>query len=354
MEKKDRLHITIDTYSVIKVILILLAIYVGFLLRNMLLTLLAAVVLASAIEPIAKWFIEKKWPRVLSVLSIYAVIAGILVGGFYFLFLPFMDQAIAFVRDLPEIVKSIETVRPAVPVAIDSGVSAMKVAGPVGDSLPFTRIIEEWNTALAEYSGGLFTTIMRVFGGLFGFVLIIVVSFYLAMQEKGVEHFLETVTPPAHTPYVVSLWNRAEKKIGLWLQGQLLLVLIIGVLVYLGLLLLGVRNALLLAVLAGALELIPVFGPIIAAIPAIMIAFVDGGITPALLVFGLYVIVQQFENQLIYPLVVKKVVGISPVVVILALVAGGTLAGFLGIILAVPLAAVIVEFMNDIHSRKKA
>ena len=136
------------------------------------------------------------------------------------------------------------------------------------------------------------------------------------------------------------------------MQGQIVLAVIIGVLVYLGLLLLNVPNALLLATLAAAFEIIPLFGPILSSIPAIAISFVSGGFTLAILVAGLYLIVHQFENQLIYPLVVKKVVGVPPIVSIVALVAGFELAGFLGLILSVPIAAIFIEFFDDLERDK--
>lgn len=192
-----------------------------------------------------------------------------------------------------------------------------------------------------------------MFGGLFSFVLIIVFSFYFAVQERGIASFLRIITPPKHEKYAIDLWKRSQLKIGLWMQGQLLLALIIGVLVYLGMMILGVKYALLLALLAAVAELIPLFGPVLAAIPAVAIGFIDGGATLGFLVVGFYVIIQQFENHLIYPLVVKKVVGVPPLLVILALLVGGQLAGFLGIIIAVPLAATLMEFLNDLEKDKK-
>jgi predicted PurR-regulated permease PerM len=138
------------------------------------------------------------------------------------------------------------------------------------------------------------------------------------------------------------------------MQGQLLLSLIVAVLVYLGLTILGVPYAFLLAIGAGVLELIPVFGSILAAIPAIAIAFVNGGTTLLLLVAGLYLIVNQFQSNLIYPLVVKKVVGVPPLLVILSLIIGMQLAGFLGIILSVPVAAALQEFVTDVQKEKRA
>ncbi len=138
------------------------------------------------------------------------------------------------------------------------------------------------------------------------------------------------------------------------MQGQLLLGVIIMVLVYLGLLLVGVEHALLLAVSAGVLEIIPIFGPILASIPAILIAYSGAGMTQALVVAGLFLVVQQFENQLIYPLVVKKVVGVPPMISILALIIGGQLAGFIGIVISVPLATILMELFSDMEQRKIA
>lgn len=170
------------------------------------------------------------------------------------------------------------------------------------------------------------------------------------MVDTGVDDFLRIVTPKPQQHYVLGLWRRAQEKIGLWMQGQLLLAVIMGVLVFLGLTILGVKHALMLALIAALFEIIPVFGPTLAAIPAITIAFVDGGASLGFLTVGLYVIAQQFENHLIYPLVVTRVVGVPPLLVILALICGAELAGFLGIILSVPIAAIIQELARDIET----
>jgi len=191
-----------------------------------------------------------------------------------------------------------------------------------------------------------------VFGGFLSLILIIVLSFYFAVQETGIDDFLRVITPVKHQEYVINLWKRSKNKIGKWMQGQLMLSLILTVLVFLGLTLLDVKYALLLAVIAGILDLIPIFGSILAAIPAIIIAFVNDGLTLALLVTGLYLIVNQFEANLIYPLVVKKVVGVPPLLVILALIIGFQVAGFLGIILSVPVAAALQEFVSDLQKDK--
>ena len=131
-----------------------------------------------------------------------------------------------------------------------------------------------------------------------------------------------------------------------------MLGVLVGVIVFLGLTIMEVKYALLLSILAMIFEVIPVFGPIMAAIPSIAIAFVQ---SPALglKVLILYIVVQQFENHLIYPLVVRKTVGVPPLLVIIAIIVGGKLAGIYGIILSVPLAAVLIEFLNDLAERRR-
>ena len=210
------------------------------------------------------------------------------------------------------------------------------------------------NTFSEFLSQGVFTTVSVVFGGVVSFVIMIVLSFYLAVQEDGIGKFLRIIVPLKHENYAISLWRRSQVKIGYWMQGQLLLAVLIMVLVYVGLLIIGVPHALLLAFLAGVLELIPLFGPVLAAIPALFIAYTAGGMTTVAIVGLLYILIQQLENHVIYPLVVKKLVGVPAIISILALVIGGQLAGFLGIIISVPVAAVVMEFVNDLEERKIA
>ncbi|MEK7101183.1 MAG: AI-2E family transporter, partial [Patescibacteria group bacterium] len=205
----------------------------------------------------------------------------------------------------------------------------------------------------ADTSGGTVRVLSTFFGGIFALILVIVLSFYFALQETGVDDFLRLITPAKHEEYVVNLWMRAKKKIGQWMQGQLLLSLLVGIIVYLGLLILGVPYALFLAVAAALLDLIPLFGSFLAGILAVVVAFSSGGLTLALIVAGLYFIVNQFEAHLIYPLVVNKVVGIPPLLVILSLIIGGSLAGFLGILLSIPIAAGLREFLNDFDKSKQ-
>jgi len=339
-------YLNVHIQSIIKVFLVAIAFLALYFLRDIVLVLLTSIVLASAIEPGAQWFIRRKVPRVLGVLTIYLSSALILLGTFYFLFLPLLSETASFLGDLPAAANDVSLWNP-----LQGGTTDVLDVFAPGISLG--DVLFKLQTALVDFSSGFLSAASAIFGGALSLLLMIVLSFYLAVQDDGVGKFLKVFVPLPKEPYIIDLWKRSRHKIGRWMQGQLLLGVLVAVLVYLGLTLIGVQHALLLAVLAGLFELIPLFGPIIASIPAIAFGYMDGGVSLALITAGLYVIVQQFENHLIYPLVVKKVVGVPPIISILAIVIGAKLAGFLGVILSVPIATIFIEVLDDLEKRKR-
>ena len=336
------ISISIAPGSIVVGILLVLMIGLLWFLRDLVLIVLTAVIIASAIEPAVRALMRRGLPRLLSVITSYLTVAAIFLGVLFFFVPPVLNDLATFLTQLPETLSSLNF----------SEVAGGILPSDIAATLSSADFIRDIASSLAGSTGGALTTLSAIFGGITSLVLIIVFSFYFSVQETGVDDFLRVVTPVKEQAYVLNLWKRSQEKIGKWMQGQLILALIVGVLLYLGLMILGVPYALLLAVLAAVFELIPVFGQFLAAIPAIAIALVAEGPTMALLVLGLYVVVQQFEAHLIYPVVVKKVVGVPPLLVILALLVGYKLAGFLGVLLSVPIAGAIQEFVGDIDREK--
>lgn len=341
-------YFNISVGTIAKIFLVAIFFIGLYILRDVVLVLLTSIVVASAVEPGAQWFIRRKVPRVLGVLTIYLMTALLLLGAFYFLFIPLLTETVTFIGDLPATASEVSLWNP---VQQGSGNEVLDVLAP---GLSLGEVFARLQETVAGYSNGFLAAASALSGGVLSLVLIIVLSFYLAVQEDGVGKFLKVIVPIKQESYVIDLWKRSRIKIGLWMQGQLLLGVLVMVLVYLGLTLIGIKHALLLAVLAGLFELIPLFGPIIASVPAIAFGYMDGGVSLALVVTGLYIIVQQFESNLIYPLVVKKVVGVPPIISILAIVIGGKLAGFLGIVLSVPLATILIEILDDMEKNKRS
>jgi len=356
MDKNNQTNITININpSIIGWLTVVFALLAAlFLLRELVLATITAVVVAAAISPAARWFVAYRIPRVVAVLIIYAGTAIVLAATFYFLFLPLLAESMSFVGRMPTYFETLEAWNP-----LDEGgtfLESYPVFRDITSGITISEIVDEFQNFVRGLGTDFTGALLALFGGVFSFALIVVLSFYLSVQENGVKNFIRTVTPVRYESYILDLWQRAETKIGLWLQGQIILAVLVAVMVYLGLTLIGVPHALLLAVLAGVMELIPVFGPILAAIPAILVAFSmgDDGVTTALIVTGLYIIIQQFESQLVYPLVVQKVVGLSPIIVILSLVAGFQLAGLLGVLLSVPVSALGMELFKDLQKHKHA
>lgn len=355
---REPVTISITSGGVARIIVVATLCYLIYFLRDIVLVLLTAIVIASAVEPSAKFAKRYRISRLVSIIGVYVVTAALLAAMFYF-FIPVLASDVnTLLSSLPQYVDSISVWNPFSDSAVVGFGKAREFAQGIALSSPTTVSqgegilagIARLSSAISE--GGLLQTASYFFGGFLSFVLIVVLSFYLAVQENGIEKFLRLVIPKRHEAYVVGLWQRSQEKIALWAQGQFVLALLVGILVYLGLTLLGVRNALLFALLAALFEIIPLFGPILAAIPAIAVSFVDGGLSAGLITVGLYVVIQQFENHLIYPLVVQKIVGVSPIIVILALLAGFKIAGFLGMLLSVPLATILVEVLNDFEKEK--
>jgi predicted PurR-regulated permease PerM len=368
MEKPERNYsINISVSTVIKTLIVLVIAFLLYKMLDLVLVVLTAVVIASAVEPLIRWFGQYKINRLFGVIITYICVILVFSGLLYFFVPPVLDEASNLLSNAPKYLDSVTLWNP---LNDDKLVETAKVAGGISGGLNnskqlidsissgglntsvFGDLIARFQALTANSSDGIINIASGIFGGAFSFVLIIVLSFYLTVQEGGVERFLKIITPVKNENYVIDLWKRSQRKIGYWMQGQLLLGIVVGVLVYLGLMILGVQNALILAVLAGVLEIIPYFGPILSAIPAILFGFAGGGATTGFLVLGLFIIIQQFENHLIYPSVVKKVVGVSPIIVILALIIGAKLAGFLGILLSVPVTSAFMEFIDDLQKDK--
>lgn len=339
--------ISITTGTIIRTVLIGVLFWCLWFLRDIVLIVLTSIVLASSLEPSIQFFVKHKVPRVVSLIMVYAASIGGLFAMLYFFVPAFLQDMSLLLNALPEDYNVVGLLIGAdnsvhLDAAMDKGASLFDFFAKNVSSLGITDFL--W----------------QLFGGFASFILILVLSFYLSATEHGIENFLRVITPSRKAGYVVGLWYRSQKKIGKWFQGQMLLGALVGVITFICLLILGVESAFFLAAIMMVFEIIPVFGPVLAAIPGVAIAFnsginiaPDGGFTAMLIIISLYVAIQQIESHVIYPLVVKKIIGISPVIVILSLIIGLKLAGFLGVLLAVPIATTIMEYINDISYEKQ-
>ncbi|MES2059928.1 MAG: AI-2E family transporter [Patescibacteria group bacterium] len=348
MENTKR-SIDISLGTILRVALVIIAFVFIYVLRDIALVILAAVVISSAIDPGVRWFEGKRVPRALGVVIIYLGVMAILAVIFLFVIPTFLSETSNLVANIPTYVKQINDTVPLLDDSVLQGYSP--IVRDIADRISSA-------SAVTSVSGGFSPTdtilqsVNSIEDGVVTFFLVAILSFYFSVTKDGVERFLRVITPLAQEEYVIGLWNRTRRKIGAWLQGQMFLGALVGSIIFLMLSIFHIEHALLLGFLMGVLEIIPVFGPTLAAVPGVMLALLDGGIGLGFIILLMYILVQQFESNIFYPLVVKKMVGISPILVIISLVVGLKLAGFLGLLLSVPVSVLFMEFMDDLDKKK--
>ncbi len=343
MELKNRpININITTAAIIKIILIFLILYFLFLVRDILAVLFVALILASAIDPWVDWMQKKKIPRGVGVLLIYIVLLSFVSLVIYLIIPPIAKEFSALASSFPQILDKIIT-----------GFSVLKeYTYQQGILDEIKGSLGTIGSNLQSAAGGVFSTVFGIFGGIFSFFLVLVLTFYMVVEENAIKKLIFSIAPSEHQPYIMELINRMQKKIGMWLRGQLILSLIIFVLTYTGLSILNVEYALVLALVAGLTEFIPYLGPVIAAVPAVFLAFTQA---PMLAVFVviMYYIVQLVENNILVPKVMQKAVGMNPIISIVVLLIGFKIAGIVGAILSIPVATAVSVFIKDVFDRKK-
>src|SRR3989344_6010252 len=342
MPDSNHVHIEINTGTILRFILVILFFVFLYILKDVLIIFLFALIIASAISPFANWLDEKGFPRLLGVLLLFLVVLALIIA-ILSLIIPYVSQDISqLTSTLPQLVTKVST-------------SLEKVQQGSPQYLDFLseiqNILQGFSDYLQQSSQSIIGLIISIFGGVMSAIAILIISFYLSVTKKGIESFLGSIVPEKYEGYAIDLWKSTELKVGLWLQGQLLLGLIMGLLVYVGLSLMDIKFPLIFGFLAAILEIVPMVGPVLAAIPAIFLAFLLSPVL-GLWVIVFYVVVQQLENHLLVPVVLGKTVGLNPVIVIIALLVGQQLAGIPGMILSVPIATIIVEMMDDFAKHK--
>lgn len=334
-----RQTLDISSATIFRFILIIIGLVFLYMIRDILLMLFLALIIAAAIDGPVDWLAKKKIPRVLGAILIYLIIIALVVLFIYLAFPLLASQTKLLADNFPQYLSRF-------------GPELELIRSKVGSD-NVQSILDQISQRLGWAGANVFDAAAGVFGGLFSAIFVFVISIYLVIQDKGIKNFLASVTPAEHQPYVASLAERIQSKLGAWLRGQLFLMLIVGVAAFIGLKLLGVKFALTLAIIAGVLEIVPYLGPVAGAIPAVLLAFLQSPVL-ALLVAGLFFIIQELEGHLIVPLVMKKALGLNPLIVLVTLIIGEKLGGIMGMVVAVPLMAVISVFLNDLFLRKES
>jgi predicted PurR-regulated permease PerM len=206
--------------------------------------------------------------------------------------------------------------------------------------------------ALDRIAANIFNVLFIIFGGIFKTIFILTIAIFLSLEEKTIEKSLNFLFPKKYEDYALSLWRRCQKKVSGWFLIRILTCLFVGAATFAVLLLFNIRYPASLGLFAGILNFIPYLGPLITAVLLFIIISLEN-VYKAVFVLIVFILIQQIENSILTPVLSKKIIGLSPVLVLMSMAIGGVLWGFLGAILAVPLAGILFEFLKDFLKKKK-
>lgn len=303
-----------------------------YLIAPVLVVLFLAIVISSALDAPLNYLENKKVPRLLGILFIFIALISIFILLLYTIIPIVIIEFKELFFNLDKIENALNSI---------FGISGGQIANGMDDIA----------TLIFPASFSIINFIPTVFESTILAIATLVISFYLALYRDGVESFLRAVLPLDYENYYINVFHRARRKIGKWLEGQIILSLVIAIVTALGLKILGINYSLVLGIIAGLLEIIPFVGPMIAGFLAFLIA-VSQSFVLGIYAIILFVIIQQLESHILVPIVMRKTTGIHPVIVVLSILAGAAIGGFIGAILSIPVVVVLQELIEDYGLRK--
>ncbi|HEU0166547.1 MAG TPA: AI-2E family transporter [Chloroflexota bacterium] len=322
----------------IGVVAVLLALYVGYLIRPVIVIFLVSIIFAQAISPLVLRLRRLGARRAPAVLSIYLLIALAIAGLGWFLVQAIASQVGTLLQGLPEMQQKLSAVAQQLPGPIQ-GIANQMLSSASQPQLP---------AGAAAAVPGILDTVRAVFEAIFAVFSVFVVTFYWISERLAIRRAFLRLLPEQHRERGLQIWGDVEDKLGDWVRGELLVMLCIGGAFAVGLLGLRVKFALLLAVFAAVVEIVPMIGPYIGTAAAVLVALTQS-FQLALIVAAFGAVVQILENNILVPRIMGRSTGVSPLTVILGILIGATLAGIAGALLAVPVAAAMQVLLVDLE-----
>lgn len=283
------------------------------------------ITIAAALAPIVSW-LDRWLPRALAVVLLYLLLALVLLGLIGLLMQPLIAQFQGFSQQIPSIIERVE--------------QFLNRGNPLGPGTLVDQLLSQLGTAGSQ----LVSLPLSIASSIFEIFLVIFISIYALIVTPQIQRFILSLVPGTDEEEVDELLAGMAQAMGGYVRGVVITGAVVGLLTYPALLLIGIQFALALSVFAALMEIIPFVGPLIAGIAIVAVALLEGT-NQALIALVTVIVIQQIENHIIVPNVMRSQTSISPLLVILALYAGGAVGGILGALVAIPLVAALREFV---------
>lgn len=322
-------RIEISERSIVFAILFPLGLWLLWIVKELLFSLLIAFILMTALKPVSEWLHKKGMPRIPSVFTVFILFLAIFVSLVSLIVPPIVTETTAFVRTFPEIVADLP---PQMQQFVD---------------------INTLSQFVPDVTNNFFSVVTNLFSNFIFIVSTLFFTIYFMIEKNLVAKVLSPIRNKERHEHYVNIVHQVERQLTAWFWGQITLMTVVGVVTYIGLLLIGVRYPLPLAVLAGLLEVVPNLGPVMASIPALIVASSESWLF-GVVVLVLYFVIQQLENVLIVPYIMKRAVNVSPILTLIALFVGGKIGGILGVLLSIPLLIITQTIIHELFAARRA
>ncbi len=339
MNEKYNLDVSWET--IIKISLFAIFLYFLYIIRDLIIWFVFALIISILVEPFIEGLSKIHIPRVVSALLTYMFVF-LALGFFLYFSIPFLVSEIqSFSATVPQnLPHYFEKVSPYLrPFGIEISKS-------------FQSFLEKAQQTIRASGKNIFSAVSSIFGGLLSLVFTIFVAIFLSLEKNAVDKIIRIFVPRKYENYIVSIWEKAQKKVTGWFLIRIIGCIFVGSVSFLSFYFLKANYPATLSLIAGAFDFVPIIGPTIAAIIIVLMVSLDS-VWKALIILVVFGIIQLIENSVVLPVLSRKIIRISPVLVLVALFIGGKIWGVLGAILAVPLIAILYEVLKEFLERRK-
>lgn len=350
--------INITKVVAITILLVGLALLL-FQIRDILMLFFVSALFAAALDPTVDQLESKyKIPRSVSVVVIFLILIAV-VSVFVGSMVPVVAQQLFEVsKNAGVLIGNIAQGNINLPGYLEWLNPLIKDLFAGSDTEQFTALIQnsliQFGEGLRSLAGNAFALIRGISNGLLNALFVLFFTYFMIVDEKEIDNFILRLFPDKYGEYITLKSKTIKTKVGLWLRGVLILMVLVGVLTYIGLKVIGIPYAFTLALFAGLTEIIPVIGPIIAWAATIPIAAnAEQPVAAMIWVTIIFFAIQRVETHLLVPAVMKQATGLHPIVVLLAMMIGFKLMGILGAVISVPVSAILAIFVNDFLDRDR-
>ncbi len=323
--------------TIFKIGITALVVYVLFLTRGIFVWVLFGIIISVLFDPAIDFLQRRRVPRVVGTFALYLAVFGVIAFIIYSAAPVFINEIQRFSQFFPRYFETISPIFKGLGVAAFSDIQSF---------------IDATSGGIEKIASNVFSVLFSIFGGIFATFFVLSIAIFLSLEDKGIERTISVFFPKKYEAFALDLWAKSQRKVSAWFASRLLTSIFVAVVTYIVLLLFNAKYPFSLGLISGVLNFIPIVGPLIAGGLITMIVALDS-VMKAVFVILAFMLIQQIEGNILTPLLTRKLIGLSPVVVLIALAIGGELWGIVGAILAIPIAGILFEFLRDFLKKRK-